>query len=305
MLQNAASIGGWWGHPIISSSTSTTCPRVRTIFVQYLVITTTIDTNAAETTDSVKCQEFKIERALLLSYEMSCSYCLMVTVNFVCEYFALSAEFASIDVLLKRFGSFLLVDCKRISRFHFLRSASCLVSTKFGSSFQRCSRQIGLSSRTQADPSVCHLFVSKSPHHQLVPAVVIEAITKYLSSSYVNLNAGYPASVEATKTVKDAHDLVKVLLNEQGSGEVVLGSSTTQLLHTLAHAYSLIWESGDEIIISEACHEANTVPGSLERFAVRWWRVDPVTGQSDRRIAAAAVATYATCYSGALLERAW
>src|SRR6185437_16091860 len=65
-------------------------------------------------------------------------------------------------------------------------------------------------------------------------------------------------------------------------GKVVLGTSTTSLLHILANAYSEIWSPGDEVIIAETNHEANAGPWErLTRFGivVKTWKVDPSTFQ--------------------------
>jgi selenocysteine lyase/cysteine desulfurase len=91
-----------------------------------------------------------------------------------------------------------------------------------------------------------------------VPSSVIDSVSKYYSRSYVEVAAGYYQSNEATHIVGIAHDFCREMMNGSEIGEVVLGSSTTQLVHTLAHAFDkLITSENDEIILSNLAHEAN------------------------------------------------
>ena len=115
-----------------------------------------------------------------------------------------------------------------------------------------------------------------------VPGVVADAIRDYMLERYVQLSAGYRQSIEATKVVADAHTFVERLMNAEGIGNVVLGASTTSLLHLLADAYMDIWEPGDEVIIAETNHEANAGPwAKLTRrgIVLKTWPVDPNTFQ--------------------------
>jgi selenocysteine lyase/cysteine desulfurase len=131
-----------------------------------------------------------------------------------------------------------------------------------------------------------HLFLSGAEScDRTVPQVVVEAVSKYFVSSFVNLNAGYPQSVEATAVVKRAHELVKMFLNDSGRGEVVLGPNTTQLLRLLSEVYAeQVLSSGDEIIVTDASHEANIGPWvRFDKLGVvtKLWHADPRTGALD------------------------
>lgn len=115
-----------------------------------------------------------------------------------------------------------------------------------------------------------------------VPAEVAEAMRRYMTSSYVQLDAPYEISRTSTKTVQQAHEFMTRFMNGEGIGTVILGPSTTQLITMLAECYSRVLKPGDEIIICETAHEANAGPWArLERFGmvVKTWRVDPVTYQ--------------------------
>jgi selenocysteine lyase/cysteine desulfurase len=69
------------------------------------------------------------------------------------------------------------------------------------------------------------------------------------------------------------------------SREVVFGPSTSMNTYVLAHAFADNLEPGDEVVVTNQDHEANT--GALRRIAervgcvVREWRTDPATGRLD------------------------
>jgi selenocysteine lyase/cysteine desulfurase len=69
------------------------------------------------------------------------------------------------------------------------------------------------------------------------------------------------------------------------SREVVFGPSTSMNTYVLAHAFADDLEPGDEVVVTNQDHEANT--GALRRIAervgcvVREWRTDPATGRLD------------------------
>ena len=69
-----------------------------------------------------------------------------------------------------------------------------------------------------------------------------------------------------------------------GSDEVHIGPSTSQNTYVLAKAFRSGWEAGDEVIVTNQDHEANS--GAWRRLAdqdivVREWAIDPETGMLD------------------------
>jgi len=70
-----------------------------------------------------------------------------------------------------------------------------------------------------------------------------------------------------------------------GTGEVVFGPSTSQNVYVLAQAFGAMLAAGDEVIVTQQDHEANS--GAWRRmarergFTLRDWKVDPVTGSLD------------------------
>lgn len=126
--------------------------------------------------------------------------------------------------------------------------------------------------------------------------VVIDAISAYMRESYVQLGADYAESRRATAVVAAAHRFQKFFMGvertlkpsgtEHWGGEVIIGSSTSQLMYTLANAYGEVLQPGDEIIISEASHESNA--GCWERLRrfginVKMWHVDQATFRHSAR----------------------
>ena len=112
-----------------------------------------------------------------------------------------------------------------------------------------------------------------------VPAVVADRIRDYMVSSYVQLGAGYPLSQKATRTVDEAHDLVRLLFNGT-DGEVILGPSTSALLQMLATSISKVLTPGDQVVVARIGHEANVGPWKkLADSGVElvWWEMDTTT----------------------------
>ncbi len=117
-----------------------------------------------------------------------------------------------------------------------------------------------------------------------VPAGVPDAIRDYMRTTYVQLGADYDLSRQATAVVDEAHDFVRLFMNGDGVGEVVLGASSSVLCRMLADAYLPTIQPGDEIVVAEAGHEANVGPWLRLEAAgarIRWWRVDPTTGHAS------------------------
>lgn len=125
-----------------------------------------------------------------------------------------------------------------------------------------------------------------------LPRCVIDAMTRYMTENYVQLGGDYPESLAAGANVAGAHDLVKLLLNAHGTGEVVLAQSTTALCHLLASCYAQAPRPDrNEIVVCTAGHEANI--GAWMKLAERGWVVrewraelDPDQKQATWRILA-------------------
>ena len=107
-----------------------------------------------------------------------------------------------------------------------------------------------------------------------VPSSVIDSVSRYFSGSYVQIRADYYQSNIATQTVKAAHEFCLEMMNGNGIGEIILGPNTTQLIHTLAHAFDkLITSADDEIILTNLAHEANYGAWTKLRGKVIEWQL--------------------------------
>lgn len=153
-------------------------------------------------------------------------------------------------------------------------------------------------------------FLDNAGGSQL-PAVVIDAMSRYLKDSFAQTGAEYAESKRAAATVKRAHEYLKVFMgaveldagasSPRGArgypGHVIIGPSTSQLCRMLADCYADILSPGDEVVLCETAHESNSGPWA--RFAkfgieVRAWKISGATifgeqvesAQSPQRIAA-------------------
>ena len=111
----------------------------------------------------------------------------------------------------------------------------------------------------------------------------IERLTRFYTETKVQPYAPYPAAAQAGHEMDEAHHRLAGIMNV-GEDEVVIGPSTSQNTYTLANAFRAGWDDGDEIVVTNQDHEANT--GAWRRLAdrgitVREWSVDPTTGMLD------------------------
>lgn len=117
------------------------------------------------------------------------------------------------------------------------------------------------------------VFLDNAGGSQL-PRCVIQAVTRYMESSYAQTGGAYAPSVRAAANMKAAHETAKVFLNVPEDGSVILGQSTTALCHLVANAYADAKEASDgrdQIIVAAAGHEANVGPWA--RLAARGFEV--------------------------------
>ena len=109
---------------------------------------------------------------------------------------------------------------------------------------------------------------------------VVSRLGEYYRRLKVQPYYDFPASTEAGEWM----DAARVRLAEYlgvTPPEVHFGPSTSQNTYVLAQAFRTLLKPGDEIIVTNQDHEANT--GAWRRLAahgvtVREWRVDPETG---------------------------
>ena len=110
-----------------------------------------------------------------------------------------------------------------------------------------------------------------------VPLQMADAVREYLLTRNVQLGGSYEISKKADEGVMTGRKFVASWLNASPE-EIVFGQNSSQLLRMLALVLSTRWEPGDEIIISQAEHEANAGCWEyLEQFGmvIKTWEIDP------------------------------
>ena len=112
----------------------------------------------------------------------------------------------------------------------------------------------------------------------------IDALTRYYTSTKVQPYAPYAASALAGELMDTSRRRWAEALGVEVD-EVVFGPSTSMNTYVLAHAFGDLLGPGDEVVVTNQDHEANT--GAVRRMAERVgataveWRMDPATGFLD------------------------
>ena len=94
------------------------------------------------------------------------------------------------------------------------------------------------------------------------PASVIERVRKFDAEEYGTVRRGsYRLSENATRLYEESRQKVADFMGAEKRGEIVFTSGTTQAINLVAHSFGKRFvRAGDEIIISNIEHHANTVP---------------------------------------------
>lgn len=111
----------------------------------------------------------------------------------------------------------------------------------------------------------------------------VDRLTDFYTKTKVQPYGPYPAATTGGQLMDDAYVRLAGALNV-GQDEVHIGPSTSQNTYVLAKAFRELWTDGDEVIVTNQDHEANS--GVWRRLAdtgitVREWKVDPETGTLD------------------------
>jgi len=94
------------------------------------------------------------------------------------------------------------------------------------------------------------------------PRRVIERVRQFDSEEYGTVRRGaYKLSERATQMFEDVRQKVAGLFNAADKKEIIFTSGTTQAINLVAYSFGKAFvKEGDEIIISNIEHHANTVP---------------------------------------------
>lgn len=115
---------------------------------------------------------------------------------------------------------------------------------------------------------------------------VADRVRDYLLTSNVQHGASYEISRLAVARVAEGVAAMAGFVGAASPEEIVVGPSSTQLLHNLALALAPQLQPGDEIIVSEAEHEANAGPWkrlAARGVVLRSWPLDRTTWRLEPR----------------------
>lgn len=117
----------------------------------------------------------------------------------------------------------------------------------------------------------------------LVPNPVIDRLNAYMRDCQVQPAGAYGPSQDAAERIREAQRLMAEMMGAE-PGEVMVGPSTTMNVYLLAQALRPWFAAGDEIVVTNLDHEANS--GAWRRLAefgvtVREWRVNPETAELE------------------------
>ena len=112
---------------------------------------------------------------------------------------------------------------------------------------------------------------------------VIQRLTDYYHKTKVQPYAPYPASTQAGERMDESYSRLANYLNVDAK-DIHFGPSTSQNSYVLAQAFRQGWKEGDEIIVTNQDHEANS--GVWRQLVdagmvIREWKIDPETGSLD------------------------
>lgn len=135
-----------------------------------------------------------------------------------------------------------------------------------------------------SDPSLQGWAMFENAGGSYACAPTIEALDRYYRQTKVQPYGPYPASAAAGEAMDRSRRRWAEALGV-GVDEVSFGPSTSMNTYVLACAFGQVLGSGDEVVVTNQDHEANT--GAIRRAAeragatIRQWEVDPVTGELD------------------------
>jgi cysteine desulfurase family protein (TIGR01976 family) len=115
----------------------------------------------------------------------------------------------------------------------------------------------------------------------LAATPVLERIQRYMTEYQVQPGAPFPASARAAEMIDESHRAMAAMMNATPE-EVMIGPSTSMNVFLLAQALRPGFREGDEIVVTNLDHEANS--GAWRKLAdtgiiVKEWRFDPATAE--------------------------
>ncbi|BBN83052.1 cysteine desulfurase-like protein [Pseudoalteromonas sp. A25] len=90
-----------------------------------------------------------------------------------------------------------------------------------------------------------------------VPQSVLSAMSAYLGYYNSNLGGAFFSSDKTVNLMNDARQAVADLLNAPCKEQIVFGANMTSLTFSFSRAISRDWQTGDEVIVTNADHYSN------------------------------------------------
>ena len=117
-----------------------------------------------------------------------------------------------------------------------------------------------------------------------VPRGVVEAMSDYLFNHNANTHWEYPSSHETDEIIDEARRTIADFLNAEPD-EVAFGQNMTSLTLHLSRALGRQFEAGDEIVVTELDHHANSdtwrALAADRGLTIRLLPMNPETGQLE------------------------
>jgi cysteine desulfurase/selenocysteine lyase len=107
------------------------------------------------------------------------------------------------------------------------------------------------------------------------PRYVIDAMTRFMETSYANVHRGLHAlSTTATEAYEHAREKARAFVNAPSADQVIFTSGGTDSINLVANALGQSFNAGDEIVLSQMEHHSNIVPWHFLRerkgAVIRW-----------------------------------
>ena len=124
-----------------------------------------------------------------------------------------------------------------------------------------------------------------NPAGTQVPQMVADRVSDCLLQTNANLGGYFQTSRLADAVVDDAHAAMADLLNAASPDEIIFGQNMTTITLHVSRSIGRLMQAGDEIILSQMCHDANVQPWVLLArdlgLTVRWLPFDTDTFEFD------------------------
>ena len=117
----------------------------------------------------------------------------------------------------------------------------------------------------------------------LAASPVLARTQSYMAENFVQPGAGFDASREGARRIEESQRLMAEMIGA-APDEVMVGPSTSMNVFLLSHAIRHWFEPGDEIIVTNLDHEANSGAWRrLEEFGltIREWRFEKDTAELE------------------------